>query len=255
MPFTTTLSESANKILQSKIYYPDVNKLNDEEYALVRKKSFGASDVAALLGVAYKTTYAELLESKKNHRLTEEERAVGKLPGVRKGKDLEPLILQKFCEFTKFKAEKPTDMYRVIDGRNDLTTNLDGITIGGRPVEFKYVTTYGHKNWATEKTGWMIPPKDKPTAGTPIKEYIQVAADSYGIPAYYYTQVQTQLMCLREKIGYLCALFEKDWELRIYIIKADPFVQSHISIESLKAHMAIFPHLYEDEGTGCNRDF
>ena len=255
MPFTTTLSESANKILQSKIYYPDVNKLNDEEYALVRKKSFGASDVAALLGVAYKTTYAELLENKKNPELTEEERAIGKLPAVRKGKDLEPLILQKFCEFTGFKAEKPTDMYIVIEGRKDLTTNLDGITTGGRPVELKYVTTFGHKNWNTDGTGWMDPVLDKPKEGTPIKEHIMEMANHYGIPAYYYTQVQTQLMCLQEKVGYLCALFEKDWELRIYTIDADPFVQTRVSIESLKAHMRAFPHLYEDEGTGCNRDF
>ena len=66
----------------------DVTKLKDEEYALARKNSLGASDASVILGVNLYKNKDQLVTEKKSKFLTDEEKEVGKKPAVKKGKDL-----------------------------------------------------------------------------------------------------------------------------------------------------------------------
>lgn len=238
--------------MESKIYYPRVDQLSKEEYALLRKKTIGASDVASLFGVAFKKTLQELIAEKANPELTEEEKSIGDLPSVRKGNDLEPLILKKFIDLAGEDAIKPQDMYLISPG---LTVNYDAITAIGRPVELKYVTTFGHKNWNTTEKGIIKKPEFISNKHD-MEAYVRDMANYYGVPPYYYTQLQTQMYGLRAKEGYLCALFEKDWELRIYVIPQDEILWRNIPVRAMLAHREAFPDLYEETpDSTCNRDY
>jgi len=200
-----------------KIYHHRVDQLTEEEYALIRRKTFGASDVASLFGLGFKTM-DELIAEKNCPTLTEEDKKIGQLPSVRKGKDLEPLILKKYQEETNEEVYKPLDMFEVMPG---LTVNFDGVNDIGRPVEIKYVTTFGTKYWTRSDTGVVHNREPFVSDAKDIKAYIEAQAAYHGVPSYYYTQLQTQIMALKADAGHLCALFEKDWVLQIYVIPAD----------------------------------
>ena len=58
-------------------------------------------------------------------------------------------------------------------------------------------------------------------AGRDIKIHIQETAQAYGIPPYYYTQLQQQLLALNAPFGYLAAMFDKGWEFKVFKIFAD----------------------------------
>ena len=73
----------------------DVQSLSKDDYALVRKDYFGASDSSVLCGVNLYKNMDELLKEKNTKYITKEEREVGEKAIVRKGYDLEPIILQK----------------------------------------------------------------------------------------------------------------------------------------------------------------
>lgn len=206
---------SATKPL--KIFLHRVDQLSEEEYALARKKTFGASDVASLFGLGFKTL-EELIAEKNCPTLTEEEKKIGQLPSVRKGRELEDFILNKYKEETNENVYKPLDMYEVMPG---LTVNFDGINEFNRPVEIKYITTYGTKYWTRSDTRVISIREPFVSDAKDIKAYIEAQAAYHGVPAYYYTQLQTQIMALEADSGQLCALFEKDWELQIYVIPAD----------------------------------
>ena len=204
-----------------KIYKANVNKLSNEEYALLRKDTFGASDIAVLFGLGFETL-DELLIKKASPILTEAELAIGKLPAVHKGSDLEPLILQKFTERTKIEVIKPRHMYEIFPG---LTVNFDGVTENLIPVEAKYISAYGGKYWTFGAPNSVISKarldfSDKPILD--IAKHITDMAAYYGVPKYYYTQVQTQMLGLGAKFGYITALNDKDWELYTYKIWRDP---------------------------------
>lgn len=213
-----------------KIYVRDVDKLSNEEYALIRKDTFGASDVSTLFDLGFKTL-DEMIEVKANPELTEEEKAIGELPSVRKGKELEPFIIQKFIDKTGLKVTKPTNMYEIFPG---LTVNFDAVYDEKIPVEIKYVTTFGHKNYKTDGLEYYgkVPSKQV----SDMKSHIKYMADQLGIPPYYYTQLQTQIYGLDADYGYLVALFEKDWTLRTYKCPADPFFRKALPIVHHKAY-------------------
>ena len=67
----------------------DVQSLSHEDYALVRKDYFGASDSSILCGVNLYKTLDQLIIEKNNKFITDEEKAVGEKPIVKKGYDLE----------------------------------------------------------------------------------------------------------------------------------------------------------------------
>ena len=204
---------------------------NKEEFIMLRKNSLGASDSSIILGVNPFTDTSKLIEQKCATSVTPEELAVGEKENVRKGNDLEPLILNKFMEWSGLNPYKPNAMYQLKD-YPQLTVNFDGIICLENvyiPVEAKFVSMYAHKYWNTSKAIKM-PHEGFPIrcAGRSIPAHVAESAELYGIPPYYYTQIQQQLLALRAPFGYLAALFDKGWELRVFKIFADPPTQQAI---------------------------
>lgn len=207
-----------------KVYKENINELTEDEYILVRKDSFGASDVASLFGIGFQTL-EQVIAQKQKKFVTEEEREIGRKPNVRKGKDLEPLILQKTMEALNVTLVKPNHMFEILPG---LTVNFDAICADDTcPYELKYVTTFGKKDWTLNVNLPFIhhymPPDE--FYRNDIQEHIKYMAAIAGIPVYYYTQIQTQLIGTNKKMGYVCALFEHDWTLRVYRIYRDPYFE------------------------------
>ena len=214
-----------------KIFIRDIDKLSNEDYAKARKNTFGASDVAVMFDLGF-TTLDDLIAQKAIPELTKEELSIGDLPNVRKGRDLEPLIIQKFIDENDIQLEKPTNMYEIQPG---LTVNYDAVHDNQIPYEIKYVTTFGHKNYNTKERDFTTAAPDK-MYGASMKEHIAYMAKLAGIPAYYYTQLQTQIYGLDAKYGVLVALFEKDWTVRSYTIAADPFFRKALPIVAKQAY-------------------
>ena len=46
----------------------------------------------------------------------------------------------------------------------------------------------------------------------------------FGIPAYYYTQVQQQLAGLNSNHGFLAAMFDDTWTFKLFLVKRDEYV-------------------------------
>jgi hypothetical protein len=217
----------------------DVTKLSDEAYAIIRKDSLGASDASIVLGVNLYKNKEQLITEKKNKFLTDEEKEVSKKPAVKKGKDLESLNLQKFSELTGIKVFKPPYMYRHKE-YSYLTTNFDGV---GKeefiiPVEAKVVTKYGEKYYKkhmpVDKTICIL--RDR---SMDIIEHIKMWSAVCGIPPYYYTQVQQQILFLDSEkqttpYGYLSCIFDDSWDFEYYYIPRDEFVISHIISDGAK---------------------
>ena len=211
------------------VYIRDIQSLSEEEYALARKDTFGASDSSILCGVNLYKDMDALLKEKNCKYLTAEEKEVGKKPAVRKGRELEPLILFKAQEILGIKhLIKPNHMYMFKSVRG-LTVNFDGVDIDNVvPIEAKLVTRYGEKYYnknITEEDAKKIP---MGIEGTNIVEHIKRKATKFGIPAYYYTQVQQQIAGLDTDHGYLAALFDETWTFKTYYIKRDDYVINHI---------------------------
>ena len=216
-----------DKILEQgvvEIAVEDVQSLSHEDYALVRKNYFGASDSSILCGVNLYKSLDDLLKEKNCKYLTAEEKAVGEKPIVRKGYDLEPIILQKAETELNTEIHKPKDMYKFknVDG---LSINFDGvIEEEGKlvPVEAKLVSKYGEKYY--NKLVDMNIIKIKPLnvdINKPIDAYIKQKALLLGIPAYYYTQVQQEIAALNAPYGYLAALFDESWTFKLFYIPRD----------------------------------
>lgn len=213
-----------------KIYKKDVHLLSEEEYALLRKDSFGASEVSVLMGVGF-NTLDELIAQKKVKKLTKEELELGKKPNVRKGKELEDFILEKYKKAYNIKViGKPTNMYEIWEG---LTVNYDAIQNETTPVEIKYVSTFGHKYYDTSGNYKEFKPNFTPSGD--MVAYLTQMAGLAGIPVYYYTQLQTQMIGLDADVGILVALFEKDWELRVYVVHRDPHFKVALKVAHARA--------------------
>lgn len=210
---------------------------DQEAFAMARRAGFGASDSSILLGVNpfQDSTIDNLLQQKRSKFITADELKIGQMVNVRKGSDLEPIIMKKFQKKYNVpddKFQKPTAMFRI--GDTPLTVNFDGILELlpiHVPVECKFVSTYGGKYYDLSKTcGEPLPMGgDLSFLGAEVnKEYIISRAKEAGIPVYYYTQIQQQLLALDAPFGYLAALFDKDWELSVFKIIADEKVQQKL---------------------------
>lgn len=221
------------------VYHTDMELLSKEEFALIRRNGFGGSDAGVLLGVNPYTSLQELVVQKASTTLSEKELETGNQVAVLKGNDLEPLIIDKFEQIMGMKTIKPTDMY-VFKDWEFLKMNFDGVT--GHPgqylpVEIKVVTKRGEKHYDpfkafyTEREGFGMLPANY----TEANNSIETKAVQYGIPAYYYTQLQDEMMALNAPFGYLCALWESTWTVRIYLIHKDITTWNAIKIQGFKA--------------------
>lgn len=199
-------------------------KHDNEAFIMLRRNSIGASDSSIILGVNPFSDTAKLIEQKCSTGITDEERAVSEKENVRKGADLEPLILEKFEEWSGMPTYKPDSMYQLIKFPQ-LTVNFDGIICLESiyiPVEAKFVSPYANKYWDRTRS-INAPHEGFPVrcAGRDIQTHIIESAESYGIPPYYYTQIQQQLLALNAPFGYLAAIFDKGWDFRVFKIFAD----------------------------------
>lgn len=231
------------KNLPIKIYIDNIDKVLEEDkekFAILRRNGLGGSDSSIVLGVNPYTSRAELIKQKASNVLTEEEKAVGEKVAVRKGNDLEPLIIQKTTKHFGIEIFKPKDMYRFKE-YPWLTMNFDGVAQekGGQyyPCEIKVVTMYGQKYYNFNKaffdeTQGMLPLPEN-YAMSEINS-IETKAMQYGIPPYYYTQLQQEMMALNAPYGLLSVLRDSDWRLYTFYVHPDPFVQSRIITEGFK---------------------
>lgn len=221
-----------NNVLQ--ITVPDAYELaqfQKEKFIEIRRDGFGASDSSVLLGVNPYHDIPTLIAQKCATDISEEEKAVGEKENVRKGADLEPIILNKFEHWAGVDVYKPDAMYKFVE-YPFLTVNFDGIIQLGNtylPVEAKFVSAYASKYWDRSKRINTLQEGTAKLCGAgTVADHIIQEAQLYGIPAYYYTQVQQQLLALQAPFGYLVALFDKGWELNVYKIFADKLVQAQL---------------------------
>ena len=213
-----------------KVKVKNINEVSEEEYALLRKESFGGSDASILCGVNLYKNINQLITEKNNKFLTEEEKEVGKKAIVRKGRDLEPIILDKASKELGIEITKPTSMYKFLKAPI-LTLNYDGVCEKDNiliPIEAKLVSKWGEKYYNKEKTLEENAAIDMKIEGDTLEAHIKRKALRIGIPAYYYTQVQQELMGLNAPYGYLAVLFDESWDFKLYLVKADEYVQNKI---------------------------
>lgn len=228
---------------QLTVLIENVQDLSDDEYALARRQGLGASDSSILLGVNPYKTRDQLVIEKRSKKITDEERAIKDKEAVRKGRDLEPLILQKYSALTgNPEPLKPKAMFQIKDAPY-LTINFDGVSYIEQegcliPVECKYVTPYGDKYYnrkhalKREFGDCNLQRSCRPYADT--TDRIRAKAEQVGIPPYYYTQVQQQIYGLNSPYGLLSALHDKGWETVVYFIPRDEECISAIKIYGVK---------------------
>lgn len=229
---------------------PYIDDMPNDKYIQVRRNGIGASDMSTVLGVNPYKQPQELIMEKLAHEPTPEEKAIGDKPAVRKGRDLEPLILAKAKEFFKGSIWKPFHMFRLED-YPFIKINFDGVT-GNReqyiPAEIKTITFFGekyynpHLPYYDEFNGFRSLPEDISNSNMSIEE----KGKHYGIPPMHYVQLQTQMLGLDAPHGYLITLGDKEWTLRVYHIWKDENVQNQIIVESYKKWLKILSIRGED---------
>lgn len=231
--------------LDIEIAVPNIDQYVNSDYALLRKDGLGTSDSSIVLGVNPYTTKNELIQQKCRDYLTEEELAVGDKAAVRKGRELEPLIIHKHTQIIGRRIIKPVDMYKHkeypyirfnFDGVIDKVYNEDG-TYQYIPDEIKTITRTGQRHWDkykavfTEALGWEKVPENVSKERMTIEQ----KADFYGVPPYYYTQLQQQIFGLNAPYGFLTIMFETTWEVLSYFIWRDDRTINQLIIEDTKA--------------------
>lgn len=222
-----------DKILEADILevaIDDIQSMSHENYALARKNFLGASDSSVLCGVNLYKTMDQLIEEKNNKFLTKEEKEVGEKPIVKKGYDLEPIILNKAETELGIEVYKPDDMFKfkAVEG---LSVNYDGVCISDGimfPVEAKLVSKYGEKYYNKTVTISYAKQLDMKIECDDLTNHIKRKATKLGIPAYYYTQVQQEIAGLDADFGYLAAQFDDSWTFKLFYIPRDQFVIDNI---------------------------
>lgn len=230
--------------LDMEVDIANIDQYPNEEYALLRKNGLGTSDSSVILGVNPYNSKNDLIQEKCRDYLTEDELAVGDKSPVRKGRELEPLIIFKHSQIMGRHVIKPVDMYRHkeypyikfnYDGVLDKLYNEDG-TYQYIPDEIKVVTLYGQKHYDKDKAifrearGWAtLPPHYEDS-----NKSIEAKAADYGIPPYYYTQLQQQIFGLNAPYGFLTVMFDMTWEVVSYFVWRDQRVINQLIIEDTK---------------------
>jgi predicted phage-related endonuclease len=226
----------------------DIARLAQEDpvqFALLRRRGFGASDSSIILGVNHWTKLPDLIAQKNSAEVTPEELAINKKPQVRMGSELEPLILNKAESILGTLIEKPSAQYRFVD-YPWLTVNYDGVIGFGSDQDFmiceaKCVSHFARKYWNWDR-GYTIEtynPDDiliqRPIVGSAIDKDILENSEKLGIPPYYYTQVQQQLIGTKKSLAFLAALDVLNWEVRVFPVPENEFVQQGLISLSLDA--------------------
>lgn len=184
---------------------PDVHVVEyscDEEWLELRKRGIGGSDVAATMGLSKYMSPLKLYKLKTG-KFSED---LSDNVYIRKGKDLEPLIRDKYVvpymNDRGYSVVHPDVMF--VNGKCSwLQANLDGLAIpkDGRDyrsniiVEIKWVSEYAEAHWNTD-------------------EYC-------GIPPHYYAQVQHYMTVTGARKAIVFAMFDSDWHVQPYVVPYD----------------------------------
>ena len=208
----------------------DIQSMSHEDYALARKNFFGASDSSILCGVNLYKNMDQLVTEKNAKFLTKEEQEVGEKPIVKKGYDIEPIILDKAGAELNKEIFKPKDMFKFkdVDG---LSVNYDGVIEEDNnlvPVEAKLVSKYGEKYYNKSVTFAQAMVVGDKQEGIGLEQHIKKKALKLGIPPYYYTQVQQEIAGLNAPHGYLAAMFDETWSFKLFYIPRDEYVIQNI---------------------------
>lgn len=210
----------------------ELAKHDQNKFREIRRDGLGASDSSVVLGVNPfpDNNEGELIRQKISEQPTANELKIAEMVNVRKGSDLEPIILQKFCDKFNVYVYKPLDMFKLKD-LDFIRINYDGLLIQEEddgdmpeiPVEVKFISKYGAKYYEFEK---CISSLDEdvlvPMSSLQItSEYVKDMAKKSGIPVYYYTQIQQQLMGTGAQYAYLTGLWDDNWELYTWKIYRD----------------------------------
>lgn len=235
---TKTILEKLGKQEQLAVVHPDMAYLSQHDkqsFALLRRVGLGASDSSIVCEVNPWKKWEDLIKEKRSTTITEEELAIGEKENVRKGVDLESLNLQKFSEKFGIPIVKPQAMYKIKE-HPQLTINFDGVTALGEeliPVEAKFCSMYASKYYDRTKLIKSL------TDGRPyiigsggMQDHIEQASALYGVPSYYYTQLQQQMIALNAPFGYLSIIFDKGWDYGAYLIYKDTAMQEYLIAQS-----------------------
>jgi len=234
----------------------NVDQLTQDEFADIRANTFGASDSAVLLNVAYSSakvpmkTVDELIYEKVNKVWDEE---IGKKASVRKGRELEPLIIDKISQNIGGIVIKPKHMYI---NQKGLATNFDGVVLENVstddqltdsfipvPMEIKVCTFFARSNYNWSRGIREADPLlfENLQANTtyqllnkfPIENHIIHASKLVGIPKYYYTQIQQQMYFLNAPHGYLAVMDDINWDIFYFKVPRDQFTIDALIQKSL----------------------
>ncbi len=224
----------------------ELSRNNKEAFAIARKNGLGASDSSVMLGVNKWKTIDELIKEKATPGITDAEIAIGEKANVRKGADLEEFILKKFQDNYADKylmtVHKPDSQFR-FEKCPSLTVNFDGVMqyVSHEliPVEAKVVTKYAQKYWNKANAITDLIGGQRYMSGGTIENHIEQQAQLYGIPPYYYTQIQQQLMGLDAAYGYMAALFDDEWTMYVFKIYSDDFVFQALKAKAPETWMRI----------------
>lgn len=223
-----------NPILQRcDVVCADVTVLPNEEFAMLRRNGFGASDAATFLGLYDKFRDVEqLIKEKLQTEYTPEEAEVGKKVSVRLGHATESLNLELASEQLGVLVNKDPAMYRIKEYPY-LTISYDGLTPDFIPVEAKFVTFYGDKYYKFDRaTNPDLSSLGR--LGHNAYDHCAQCAQAYGIPIYYYAQLQQQMLGSGAEQAYLSALRSKDCKLYLFKIPRDEYIIQQIITEGYK---------------------
>ena len=235
----------------------NVIDMTDEEFTKSRHQNFGGSDSSVLLGVAYHTTKVQMktIQGLIQEKIEEyNDASIGMKGSVRKGKELESMLIVKAEKMLNAIIIKPKHTYANTRG---LSMNFDGIifepdtsvskpaTIKPIPFEVKLCTFFGRKNYNwdlgvsefdNDKT---IPKKLLPDAKHihGMAEKITYRAKELGVPPYYYTQVQDQMLFTEADHGYICVMDDLNWTLYVFYIPRDQEMLDQLIFNSEEAYI------------------
>lgn len=174
-----------------------LNFENEEDWLDLRTKGIGGSDIGAIMGLnKYATPLSIYKQKVEGYR-----EDMSDNPYIKKGKDLEDLILTNYVKpkFLKegYVVHKPNFMI-INSDFSFIRANVDGIghsivhksSESNIIIEIKWVSEYAEVNWN--------------------------GSEYCGVPASYYAQVQLYMAVTGAKMAYVCALFDKDWEVKYY---------------------------------------
>ena len=177
---------------------------DEDEWQSMRSNCIGGSDVGAIMGInKWKTPLSVYKDKVDDVHVDISDKAA-----VKRGKDLEPLIFEKYV--TPYLAELG---YTAVHPEHILWNeafpwlhvNLDGIGVGqGKPtigVEIKTVGEYTMSEWDGD--------------------------DYDGIPASYYAQVQTYMAVCHISKFIVGALFTSTWAFKTYTVyRNETFIEN-----------------------------